>query len=522
MTSQREYFHLIGQAFNGAVPLDHVELVLDTNVVGLADSIARKGYRETNVQHRRVRALWTWIAGRSHVDVNLYLGAVEGANFDGFAPSPYNLLKRVTCAGVLFEVAKGVNGIDPFDGTPVIEKIRSADLPTLGEAVDDARDHYARVVLPNYIAILSWHLSKARRPDADSNVRLREVLDRVIASMDFVPLACTMLGFAEWGSPTVADVVGNRVLKLRNRDLLRSARSGAWDVGFLSALSGIRAEAALDDDHAKSLPVLVTDDEAFAAAARLLPAVGNTGTFHLDAAHYSDAKSALGFADEIARRRRSASPRLPRWEELIDVARTLEGELGVEEHLRLHDDEAVLPLAPDPVRMASILDIVAMPREEMIHRIEEDPLQLYAALTLAAFILKEMGGDPEVHLFEALRRAAPEAVTHIDDRAAAYPLAAVGILAAWAAGDDTRTMAYLESLEINFYPRLVKLMVLVLCAELIELSARTHNVTRADEMARWRAVVSALPVTDDEPRIEYRRRRSSAESDLRTGGDDIS
>ncbi|KTR95519.1 hypothetical protein NS220_05730 [Microbacterium testaceum] len=495
--------------------MDNVELVLDTNVVGLADSIARKGYDEAKVQHRRVRALWTWIAGRTHVDVNVYLGAVEGANFDGFAPSPYNLLKRVTCASVLFELAKHSTEIDPFDGTPVLEKIRSADFPTLSEAVDEAREHYGSVVLPNYIAILSWHLSKARRPDADSSVRLQEVLDQVIALMDFVPLACTMLSFAEWGSPTVANVVGNRVLKLRNRELARSARSGAWDVGFLSALSRLRAEAAHDESTA-SLPVLVTDDDAFAAAARLLPARGNTGWFQLDVAHYSDAESALRFADEVTRRRKSASPRLPRWEELVEVARILEGELGVEEDLRLHDDELVLTLEPDRVRMESVLNILAMPRGKMIDHIEDDPLQFYAVLTLSAFVLKEMDGAPEVHLYEALRRAAPEAVAPGADGAAAHPLAAVAIMAAWAAGDNTRTMAHLESLEINFYPVLVKLIVLILSAELIELSALARDVTRDDELARWRAAVSALPISNSEPHLEYRRRRSSGEHAHRT------
>lgn len=499
MGAQRENFFLVGQASGGQLPLDDVELVLDNNVVGIADSVARKGYTDANVQHRRVKALYRWIEGRRNVQINHYLGSVEGANFDGFTVSPYNLHKRLTSAGALFELARAGASIDPFDGEPVLQAIRIADPSPLDDAVDSARRHFGVVVLPNYVAILHWHLLRKERSDLDAAGRLRELHRRVVASMNFVPLACPMLLYAELGAKDVANTVGKGLLKVHHRDLATSARSGAWDVGFLSYLSHLRLWGQLAVDGT-SVPVLVTDDDKFADSARLLPAIGNTGLIRLDPGHFRNPELAANLTEEFLESRASATPRFPKWESLISIARGLESELGVEEAHQLRVDAPVARLAPDGMRMTAVLDLLNLPLDDLLARIEDEPPQLYASLFVARFVLASSDEDDDVILVEALRRVAPAAIDNVNDRAANSFLAALGLIHAWGAGDDSRTTAYLEAVEINHYPRLVKLIVVRLCTELVAISAERHGLTTDEEIARLRDAFSTFPAIDEAPR----------------------
>lgn len=503
MSPQRETFHMVGQAYSGGLPLDDVEIVVDNNVVSLLDSVARKGYRDANVQHRRVRNLYRWIEQRRNVRINHYLGCIEGANFDGFTVSPYNLHKRMISAGILLELARTGADVDAFDGDPILQAVRSAEQASLDDAVDSARRHFGAVVLPNYVAILQWHLLRQERDDLDAVERLRELHDRVAASMNFVPLACSMLLYAELGTTTVTDVVGKGLLKLHDRSLVRSARSGAWDVGFLSYLSQLRLGDLVAGDETTT-PILVTDDGKFAEAARLLPAIGNSGLFMLDREHFRDPELAIELSQELLEARVLATPQLPGWAPLIDVARSLEGELGVDPEQQLRIDSPVVRLAPDGTRMNEILDLLPLPIEDLLPLIEDEPLQLYSSLFVARFVLEASEEDDDVVLTEALRRVAPGAIDNIQDGAANSFLAALGLIHAWGTGDDSRTTAYLEAVEINHDPRLVKYIVLRLCAELIAMSAERQNMAAEEMTTRLRATFHNFPSQPESPIIERR------------------
>lgn len=501
MSSRRETFHFVGQAYGGRRPLDDVEIVVDNNVVSLLDSVARKGYRDANVQHRRVRNLYRWIERRRNVRINHYLGCIEGANFDGFTVSPYNLHKRMSSAGILLGLARTGADADAFNGDPILQAVRSAEQASLDDAVDSARRHFGAVVLPNYVAILQWHLLRQERDDLDTIERLWELHERLAASMNFVPLACSMLLYAELGTTQVADVVGKGLLKLHDRSLARSARSGAWDVGFLSYLSQLRLGDLVEGDETTT-PILVTDDAKFAEAARLLPAIGNSGLFVLDREHFRDPNLATRLSRELLESRALASPQFPSWARLIDLARSLEGELGVDPEQRLRIDSPVVRLAPDGTRMNEILDLLPLPVEDLLPLIEDEPLQLYSSLFVARFALEASKEDDDVALSHALRRVAPEAIENIHDGAANSFLAALGLIHAWGRGDDSRTTAYLEAVEINHYPRLVKFIVIRLCAELIAMSAERQNITAEEVTTRLRATFHNFPSQSEGPILE--------------------
>lgn len=502
MSSQREMFHMVGQAYGGGLLLDDVELVLDNNVVSVADSVARKGYNATNVQHRRVRNLYRWIEQRRNVRINLYPGCVEGAGFDGFTVSPYNLHKRMVSAGVLMELARTRADVDAFDGDPILHAVRSVKLPSLDEAVGSARRLFGASVLPNYVAMLQWHLLREERDDLDEVGRLRELHRRIAASINFVPLVCGMFLYAELGTPEIVEVVGKGLLKLQDPSLVRPARSGAWDVGFLAYLSQLRLGDLVTGDETTT-PMLVTDDAKFAEAARLLPAVGNSGSFRLDPDHFRDPELAISLSQEFLAARTLAKPQFPEWASLITVAQEMERELGVDRDHQLRGDSPVIRLALDGSRMKAILDLITLSFEEMLPRIDDEPWQLYDSLSVARLILADEEQDDGVLLVDAMRRVAPDAVENAEEAAATPFLAAFGLIRSWGAGDDSMTNAYLESVEINNHPRLVKYIVLRLCAELIALSAERQNLSVEETTARLRVTFDRFPslpesATDEE------------------------
>ncbi|WP_406272350.1 hypothetical protein OH799_32590 [Nocardia sp. NBC_00881] len=280
----REEFHLVGQAYRGSVSNTNVELIVDNNVVSIAESVMRKGFVENDIQHRRLRNICDW-ARSGDAEFNCYVGAVEGAGFDGYSVSSYSLARRLASSAALFRAATTDCGVDPFDATPLQDRML-VKLPDITSAVDHAQDLAGNLFLPNYIAILLWRLVCEDRPnrrDAEtSRTLLLELGRRLETKINYLPLTWIMLFYAEFGTFEVARTVRSGLFKLDGSSLAKNSRSGGWDMSLLSYMSMLRSVDQLEGITVPRMPVLVTADAKFAHAAAMVTAVGNTGLFEIN------------------------------------------------------------------------------------------------------------------------------------------------------------------------------------------------------------------------------------------------
>lgn len=482
--------------------MDGVELVLDTNVVSIAETIVRKGYRSDEIQQVRAKHLYEWICARQKVEVNAALGCIEGANFDGFDLSAFGLLRRSSAVRALFGTAPRHREINPFDGRPLLDFLRLRDDGWLEAAVADAHVQYGAVVLPNYVAILIWHTVRADSKFDDNAARVIEVHRRCVEVMNYVPFAWSMLLYAELGTIEVARTVRDGLLKAARADVLRSARSGAWDIGFLAQMSMLRLADSSDQDR-DTIPLLVTDDDQFARAARLIPAIGDSGRYELAATNFADPPAALSLIDGLLEMRSEAAPTIPRWEALVGAATELEEALEFPDRARLMTDRPIVELAPNGERMVRVVDLLRLRPEEVLPLVEDGPGQLYASLFVARYLLDELDGDLDVALVGALRRLAPAVIADPTQPGTAPFWAAVGLIHAWDGVNHARVNAYLEALEINFQPRMVKFLVIRLCRELLKAVGERLGSTEAEVASGLKAAFAGYE--SREPAIRYER-----------------
>lgn len=467
----REDFVFVGQANGGAVPTGPIELILDANVVSIAENLGRKGYNPKNIDHRRMKNLAAWLANRPGSAVNSLMGLPEGAGFDGVISAPHMLVRRLVVSHIVFDQFLNGNSGEVFSPTPVVSKYAAdSDSLDIDGLQDNVRELFGSVVLPNYLMLLAWELALKKEPgsDIESGVsRLRQSLDLMIKNVGFIPLMWPTLIYAELGDEELRRSVSNKVLKLNRGARSKSLRSGAWDIGLLQFISLMRASDTLSDDGAK-VPVLVTNDEEFALFASMLPAFADSGLYELDERRI-DPLRLTAFRTLLSqhhRHRKHEDIVPPEWETLIDIAITWERELGFSEEVILRRDFEELTLQPNHAHTADLIQVIgtSRSRQELFLACENVPDCMVTAGFLAVLLLHHIAndGDPIAEFRQVLEIRLPDAK---ENRTATL---SVSVVAAMLINNPSKTAAVFGTLMALPNPELAIFGIVVICDELAE------------------------------------------------------
>jgi hypothetical protein len=104
--ARRETFEFTGQSSAGVVPLKRGLIILDTNVMSVLESVARKGFRASDVQHRRVEHLLRWLYARPDDQMFTLFGVLEGAGFHEGGVSSYQMFRRAIATSAVVAWAR--------------------------------------------------------------------------------------------------------------------------------------------------------------------------------------------------------------------------------------------------------------------------------------------------------------------------------------------------------------------------------------------------------------------------------
>lgn len=202
-------------------------------------------------------------------------GAIEGADFDGYAVSPLKMAARVQAVESLINVALDRPDIDVFSGRRPLESFAvPVDYDDIDHWAGVARAFFGMFVLPNYAVIAKWRLMvgsthRGKRTAEQSRDLLIELLDWLIRQVGWVPMSWSWLCLAEFGIQSVSQSIVDGVFKTNKPDVGAAINSAAWDcslISFMVCLQGTGED--------RSATVLVTDDEAFSRAAGFILPVG--------------------------------------------------------------------------------------------------------------------------------------------------------------------------------------------------------------------------------------------------------
>jgi hypothetical protein len=325
----RETFHIVGQAAYNAVPMSGSYVIVDTNVLSILERIADKGYNPSELQQRRGAHFLRWLL-RSDVDlVNTTFALLEGSGFHSGPVSLYSLLHR----SLPFEALRCLD-----EGS--LDIFLASRTGSLSQApVDYIESHYKSILEeaagllptqfgPAYLVALQLRLCDERKLGRrETAMQVMDLLARRLNFVPAVPWLTTMLScFARNADRRT---VAQEILKHTDKRKRKAVLSGAWDLAYLSFLSGMRAEVDTASDAKIGQPVLVTDDDALARLAAQIHADGSS--LFLDDGvidpHYS------ADCEEMSRlmraRRFGVRPSKPSLSGVIELARELEAALDV-------------------------------------------------------------------------------------------------------------------------------------------------------------------------------------------------
>jgi len=497
---QREEFCIIGQAHDGLVRNFDVELIIDTNVVSVAETIVRKGYNSSSIQHQRFKNLYQWIRNGTNIDVSPYAGSIESSGFDGCTVSPYQLTRRLGCAQLMFRLALSEHDVNVFSGDPVIDSAYP-EVQGIDGADSFARDFFGTIFFPNYIALLKWRelttdTNRRTRTAIDSCTLLRQLATWLADSINYIPLAWSMLIYSELGTFDTSRTVSAGLLKLDKANVAKSMKSAAYDIGLLSYISMLRAADSGDTNLADSdrrLPVLVTDDEQFAKAAAMLTARGDSGLFAIefDLLRPEAQPYVTSLLAQHHLERSGSVPSFPAWEGLVDIVIDLQTELKFDEIDRFRRDTPVIELEPDGSKMTELLQLLeSKDRAGIVDALSgHDSEYVFAALFLGNYTvmaMQDIDADRAEVFMSAAKHAFPEFNGDLNQPGSTYIGIALALLDCWLRDDDTQRQIHIEHVFATESWRVAYLLILLICQTLMTKLAdnRSVELSQAYEVMR--------------------------------------
>lgn len=359
----RQQFEILGQGFGGAIPPSRAFVLLDTNVVSVLETIARKGFNPESTGHRRAEHLLRWLSGRDDDAILTMFGVLEGAGFHAGAVRPYMLLRRAVAANALIAWAR--DHLDEIIGSraPLPTQAIQRGLIDARTAYEDSEPLVEAAVLPSLVAALSCAVAdRSSRPPVE---RAQLVHDRLVSEVNRIPtfgwLTAALLFM---GRPDIRNRLRTSLFKLQEADVRQSCLSAAWDLGYLEVMNLARVPQIQTDWLEDRPPVLVTEDGALSwVASSLIMWRGGTGDYAIDNelwdVPFRDA--AVNLLEQNQRRRAAVRRVPPRWALYEKAARRLLRDLGVDDAPTLRMRPRTVWVRPERDDINAYVQLVVLP-----------------------------------------------------------------------------------------------------------------------------------------------------------------
>ncbi|MGY0499178.1 hypothetical protein ACWZHB_11840 [Nocardia sp. FBN12] len=470
------------------------EYVVDAAIVTIAEEIVRTGFDADDTVHQRLRRFCAHAKAEGAM-VNCLLGAATTVEDGGVVPFVGRVVGRLGHAELLFDLALGESGIDPFDGNPVQNVVGPGTMTELDFefVIAQVSELVDSLLLPNYLALLEWRDltgegPRSRRPE-QSAALLYELNERLAPVLGEMPLAWLLLHYAEFGVAPLADSIHRALLRTNAADAVSAARAAA---AALTAMSFVSPSARMGElpvvsRRPRHQPTLVTGNHVMADLVCALSRCETANGWQADAKllRPADAQTVGWLLVEDRRHRRES--RCGRGD-LMASAIGLEIMLGVE---HTSGSSPATMSAPSPsVITADLLGVLRLPWDQIPESARYTPQHLDGILRLACCAMEAMAPGAGA-TSDLLRRAADRAVPALNARPdpPVYLQGALALLEAWQRGGAPRTRPLLEAIEP--IAAVVFTTLLLIGAALLEMLAQEFDADVANVLdaldARLRA-----------------------------------
>ncbi|MFD6396547.1 hypothetical protein [Nocardia sp. NPDC060249] len=446
--SDRLYF--AGPASASDEAAGRPEYVVDAAIVTIAEEIVRTGFDTEDIVHQRLRRFCAHAKAEGAM-VNCLLGAATAVEDGGVVPFVGRVVGRLGHAELLFDLALGESGIDPFDGNPVGNSVGPGVMTELDFefVIAQVSELVDSLLLPNYLALLEWRdltgeAPRSRQPE-QSAALLYELNERLVPVLGDMPLAWLLLHYAEFGVAPLADSIHRALLRTNAADAVSAARTAA---AALTAMSFVSSSARLGDlpvvsRRPRHQPTLVTGNHVMADLVCALSRCDTANGWQADAKllRTADAQTVGWLLVEDRRHRRET--RSSRGD-LMASAIGLEIMLGVD-----HTSGSSPATAQAPTAItADLLRVLRLPWDQIPESARYSPRHLDGVLRLACCAMEAMAPGAEATA-DILRRAADRAIPALSARPEPpiYLQGALALLESWHRGGAPRTRLLLAATE---------------------------------------------------------------------------
>ncbi len=332
MSTKRDHFHIIAQAYQGMVVDSDGVLILDTNVVSAIYSVVKGGFARANPQHVRAAHLLRWLASRPDVAVSALFGVIEGSGFHAGAIDPLVAAQR-TFATMVFTKWGTANAEEWIaSGKPAPLELTMPDGASHPDNAIEMGDLLLPwTVLPGYVAALAASL--LRREGMEGIEAVEALHGLLVSRLGHVPAFGWLISALMFvGNPDVRRGLEQELFKLTKPDIRKVCMSAGWDLGYMELMSVARTPqvSRIFDGRA---PLLATDENRLGPAAMFLRCIGNSGTFQVDDqlfdSRWRDQAPAAMRRLQAKRLRTLDLASVPTWDSCASAARSLESELGI-------------------------------------------------------------------------------------------------------------------------------------------------------------------------------------------------
>ncbi|MFC9472217.1 hypothetical protein ACWF99_01380 [Nocardia sp. NPDC055002] len=428
------------------------EYVVDAAIVTIAEEIVRTGFDTEDIVHQRLRRFCAHAKAEGAM-VNCLLGAATAVEDGGVVPFVGRVVGRLGHAELLFDLALGESGFDPFDGNPVVNSVGPGAMTELDFefVIAQVSELVDSLLLPNYLALLEWRdltgeAPRSRQPE-QSAALLYELNERLAPVLGDMPLAWLLLHYAEFGVAPLADSIHRALLRTNAADAVSAARTAA---AALTAMSFVSSSARLGDlpvvsRRPRHQPTLVTANHVMADLVCALSRCDTANGWQADAKllRAADAQTVGWLLVEDRRHRRET--RSSRGD-LMASAIGLEIMLGVDHTSGSSPTTAQAPAAT--AITADLLRVLRLPWDQIPESARYSPRHLDGALRLACCAMEAMAPGVE-SISDILRRAADRAIPALSARPEPpiYLQGALALLESWHRGGAPGARSLLEVTE---------------------------------------------------------------------------
>ncbi|MFD3592461.1 hypothetical protein ACFWU5_07005 [Nocardia sp. NPDC058640] len=473
-----EQLFFAGPAPTSAEALGRAEYVVDAAIVTVAEQIVQTGFDAQDSAHQRLRRFCAHAKAEGAM-VNCLLGAATAVDDSGAVPFVGRVVSRLGHAELLFDIALGESGIDPFSGNPVEQMVAPCMMSELDFefVIAQVSELVDGLLLPNYLTLLEWRdltgEEPRSRPPERSTALLYELNTRLAPVLGEMPLAWLLLHYAEFGVDPVADSIHRALLRTNAADAVSAARTAAAALTAMSFVSPSARLGALPvvSRRTRHQPTLVTGNHVMADLVCALSRCDTINGWQADAQMLrpADAQTVGWLLVEDRRYRRET--RCSR-DDLMASVIGLEIMLGVD-----HTSSSAPETVQRPtVITTDLLQVLRQPWDHIPESAQYTPQRLDGALRLACCAVDAMspGDAPGI-----LRRAADRAVPALSSRPEPpiYLQGALALLEAWHTGGACRTRPLLEA--TRPIAPVVFTTVLLIGAALIEMLAEEFDANVA-------------------------------------------